>query len=232
MNKIRYMKKLIICLILLIASSFIVTAQERVNKRPIYRFNSTSGTINSNNIVFWSYGDERWRDERQSPSNEGYSKNLLGICIKTAIISDTTYNILVLTYNDRYYSRLSSGYIYNSHVIKERRYCVLEGDQYDIIKHPEENIIYNFTIEKEKETLSDTKIDTILWDLFRDRAEIFIDSRYPTYISIKKYKNVVRLDFNFDRYNSRFPDWDSELERHYFEIPYSEWKKLSIQNKL
>lgn len=220
------MKKLIICLILLITSVGLYS-QERVNGRPRYRFNSTSGIINSSSIVYWSYVDKIWNRSNQSPSNDGYFKNLLSISIKTTTVSDVTYNILLLTYNDRYYKRLSSGHIYDSFRIHEKRYCILTDDEAKLLKNPTEDVS-NLVIKRWDTFLDKTEEDLIILNLVENKNILSYDT--SVLISIKRYKDVVRLDFNFDMFGGH--DWDSELKNHYFEIPYSEWKKLSIQNKL
>ncbi len=212
------MRKLIALLILVIVS-FTLYSQERINGTQ-YKFSSTTQTVQ--NIVYWTYSEfsERWTSQK-SINSDGHSKNLRSICIKTANIEDNIYYVFVLSYKTGHYIYPA---IYEDWITEiENRYCLIEKDSLDILVNLDEELsIITANHYAAWSPGEGDKEDNIIRNLILGRG-----STYPgkTYIIFKKYKDVVRLDYNFRTTN---PEGVSNLSSSYFEIPYSEWKKLSV----
>ncbi len=223
MNKIRYMKKLIICLILLITSVGLYS-QERVNGRQ-YNYSTSSLSV-ENNIVGWIFNESsgQWVSHRNFItqykdswiSNNGQYKNIKSLSLKTVDLGGKTLYIMYIMYMDGSYKYKNIHEDWQTHTA-ELLYILNERD-IDRIKNPTEDVVeivasgvYNYGHLYTTNELIRKAIDSPLSGLK---------------FYIKRYKDVVRVNYKFA------DDCDSSLSKYYFEIPYSEWKKLSLQNKL
>ncbi len=222
------MKKLITCLILVFVS-FISLAQERVNEKQ-YSY-STSSPLVENNIIGWIFDESsgQWVSHKnlitqyQYPwiSNNGQWKNIKNISLKTVNLEDKTLYLMHITFLDGKYKYESIHEDWQTRTAE--LLFVLEEKDFNYIKDPEETVV---------EISTDSAYNYGYLYTTNELIRQIISNSYPLFhglkFYIKRYKDVIRVNYMFA--NKGYDD--SSLSKCYFEIPYSEWKKLSLQNKL
>lgn len=231
------MKKIVLFAFVILMSVFTSFGQDRINE-PTYSFKNKSNLIT--NITGWCFNEEEGQwfgnanciqgEKMDYKLDKRFCTNIESIQIKTFENNGVTNYVLIIAYNGGHYRYPSIREDWKRYI--EYQVYSLTKDEYETIISP--NVYHDFTLScitydnYYKQTTDNYVIREIIRNNTKIKTEGTYGILYKSSISIKRYNDVIRFNYQVDGHETR---WDraKSLEKEYFEIPITEWEKLKIK---